>query len=287
MSISIKPAIFIVLSLGFFAVSQGQNESKLKVMTFNVRYDNPDDGPQNWHNRKENVIKMLHFYDLDAIGMQEVLAHQLEYFKTNLPEFGFVGVGREDGVDKGEFAPIFFKKSRFKHLDSGTFWLSTTPNTVSKGWDADLERIATWAILEDRDSGKEMLLINTHFDHRGNLARIESARLLKQRIESLAGNRPVVLTGDFNLTPDAEGIQILTGNELGYSLKDTKFLAKFTYGPDWTTCGFDNRPFEDRKIIDYVFVEGIGEVLRYAVLAEMLNELYLSDHCPVLVELTF
>jgi endonuclease/exonuclease/phosphatase family metal-dependent hydrolase len=283
----IKPALLIVFCFGFLALTQGQDESKLKIMTFNIRYDNPEDGPQNWHNRKENVIKMLHFYDLDAIGMQEVLAHQLEYINTRLPEYEYVGFGREDGIDKGEFAPIFFKKSRFNHLDSGTFWLSSTPNTVSKGWDADLERIATWAILEDRESGKELLIINTHFDHRGNLARLESARLLKQRIKSLAGNRAVVLTGDFNLTPDAEGIQILTGNELGYSLKDTKFLAKFTYGPDWTTCGFDNRPFEDRKIIDYVFVEGIGEVLRYAVLAEMLNELYLSDHCPVLVELTF
>lgn len=276
--------LIYIWSFGFGTL---QAQEFVNAMSFNIRYDNPEDGTQNWHLRKANVVRMLHFYDLDIIGMQEVLHAQLTYLEQELPDYEYVGIGREDGKTTGEYAPIFYRKSRFELMKSGTFWLSETPDSVSKGWDADLERIATWAILKDRETEQEILAINTHFDHKGDLARVESAKLLKRKITDLGANLPVILTGDFNLTPEAAGIQTIIKLDGAHTLKDAKLLAEVTYGPDWTTCGFDNRPFEVRKTIDYIFVKGISRVSRFAVFAEMLDNLYLSDHCPVFAQLLF
>ena len=149
---------FIIIAAPAFS----QKSARINVMSFNIRYDNPSDGDQNWHLRKENVVRMINFYDLDIIGMQEVLVSQLNYLKDNLPGYQAVGVGREDGKDKGEFSPVFYRKDRFKELKSGTFWLSETPDKVSKGWDAALERIASWVVLKDNLTGKEFIFMNTH-----------------------------------------------------------------------------------------------------------------------------
>ncbi|RRQ49151.1 endonuclease [Maribacter algicola] len=267
------------------STSFAQSKKVINAMSFNIRYDNPEDGPQNWHYRKDNIVRMINFYDLDIIGMQEVLVGQLNFLKQNLSEYETIGVGREDGATKGEYAPIFYRKNRLKTLQSGTFWLSETPNKVSKGWDADLERIATWAIFLDKKTRKKFIFMNTHFDHRGNLARIESAKLLKQKAMELGGDLPLILTGDFNLTPNSQGIQTLLKEDGKNTLRNTRTLATLAYGPDWTSCGFDDRPFEDREVIDYIFVKNIAEIHRYAVFAEMLNNLYLSDHCPVFAQL--
>lgn len=283
-----KPLIFTVLllfSLSF--VCRAQEVMLMNVMSFNIRYDNPEDGKQNWHHRKENVVQMINFYDLDVIGMQEVLVGQLNYLKSNLQQYKALGVGRDDGKEKGEFSPIFYRKDRFEALKTGTFWLSETPNKISKGWDADLERIATWAIFRDKATGKEFIFMNTHFDHIGDIARVESAKLLKQKSTELAGNLPLILTGDFNLVPESEGITTLTKPDGENTLFNASVLATFTYGPDWTTCGFDNRPFEERKIIDYIFLKGINQVHRYAVFAEMKEDVFLSDHCPVFAQIEF
>lgn len=253
-------------------------------MSFNIRYDNPKDGEQNWHKRKENAIRMLNFYDLDIIGMQEVLVSQLNYMKENLPAYGVVGVGRKDGKDQGEFSPVFYRKDRFKMIKNETFWLSETPDKISKGWDANLERIVTWAILQDKNTSKEIPFLNTHFDHIGVEARVESAKLLKSKIAELAGGRPVILTGDFNSLPDSEAIRHLIDSNDSNGLIDSKMVAKLSYGPDWTSGGFDTRPFNERTVIDYIFVKGISTVNRYAVFTEKLNEICLSDHCPVFAQ---
>lgn len=282
-----KTILLLVTTLITMTVVKAQHNEKMNAMSFNIRYDNPKDGDQNWHMRKENVVCMINFYDVDIIGMQEVLVNQLEYLSDNLKQYNFVGVGREDGKEKGEFAPIFYRKERFKEIESGTFWLSETPQEISKGWDAALERIATWAIFSDKNTGKEFIFINTHFDHKGKKARIESSKLLKQKAIELAGTMPLVLTGDFNLVPQSEGIKELLKPDGQNTIVNSSEIARHTYGPQWTACGFDNRPFEERKIIDYIFVKSIKKVNKYAVLAEMLNEIYLSDHCPVFVELEF
>jgi endonuclease/exonuclease/phosphatase family metal-dependent hydrolase len=260
---------------------------RMNVMSFNIRYDNPEDGKQNWHHRKENVVQMINFYDLDVIGMQEVLVGQLNYLKSNLQQYKALGVGRDDGKEKGEFSPIFYRKDRFEALKTGTFWLSETPNKISKGWDADLERIATWAIFRNKATGEEFIFMNTHFDHIGDIARVESAKLLKQKSTELAENLPLILTGDFNLVPESEGITTLTKPDGENTLFNASSLATFTYGPNWTTCGFDNRPYEVRKTIDYIFLKGINKVNKYAVFAEMKEDIFLSDHCPVFAQIEF
>lgn len=280
-----KIATVLVQVLIFSSFSFAQKNTPINTMSFNIRYDNPEDGKQNWHHRKENVVRMISFYDLDIIGMQEVLVTQLNYLRQHLGQYKMVGVGREDGKEKGEFSPIFYRKDRFKELKSGTFWLSETPEKVSKGWDASLERIATWAIVKDKITGGKFVIMNTHFDHIGKQARIESAKLLKQKSKELAKDLPLILTGDFNLVPESEAIKTLTEQDGKNTLVNSSSVATISYGPDWTTCGFDNRPFHERKVIDYIFVKQFKEVIRYAVFSEMLNDIFLSDHCPVFAQI--
>ncbi len=280
-----KTSIVLLQILFFSTLLFAQKDKPIDAMSFNIRYDNPEDGKQNWHHRKENVVGMINFYDLDIIGMQEVLVMQLNYLEANLKQYGIVGVGREDGKKKGEFAPIFYRKNRFEKLKSGTFWLSDTPQKVSRGWDADLERIATWAVFKDKATGKEFIFMNTHFDHIGEVARVESAKLLKQKSMKLAKGLPLILTGDFNLVPESEGIKTLIEPDGDNTLVNSSSVAASTYGPDWTTCGFDNRPLKERKIIDYIFVKEVSKVNKYAVFSEMLNDIFLSDHCPVFAQI--
>ena len=279
-----KYFILLIQCLIFSSFSYSQKSKPINAMSFNIRYDNPEDGAQNWHHRKENVVRMLNFYDLDIIGMQEVLVSQLNYLKDNLKDYQAIGVGREDGKEKGEFAPVFFRKDRFKELKSGTFWLSETPEKVSKGWDAALERIATWIVLKDKTTGKDFIFMNTHFDHRGKQARIESAKLLKTKATVLAVGKQLILTGDFNLVPESEGIQTIIKPDGKNTLVNSSSVAEITYGPNWTSTGFKNRPFDQRRVIDYIFLKNIKTVNRYAVIAEKLNDLQLSDHCPVFVQ---
>lgn len=271
--------MFLLSSFSF-----AQKNKAIDAMSFNIRYDNPEDGKQNWQHRKENVVRMIHFYDLDIIGLQEVLVTQLNYLKDNLRHYKTVGVGREDGKEKGEFAPIFYRKTRFKMVQSGTFWLSETPEVISKGWDASLERIATWAIFRDKLTKKKFLFMNTHFDHIGEIARLESAKLLQKKSIELGENLPLILTGDFNLVPESMGIKTLIEPNGKHTLVNSSAVATLKYGPDWTTCGFDHRPFEARKVIDYIFVKRFKKVIRYAVFSEQLNDIFLSDHCPVFAQ---
>jgi len=273
------------LFLLFVLSCNAQKNEPINTMSFNIRYDNPEDGKQNWHHRKENVVRMINFYDLDIIGMQEVLVTQLNYLKKHLRQYKTAGVGREDGKEKGEFSPVFYKEDRFEEFRSGTFWLSKTPEKVSKGWDAALERIATWVVLRDKTTGKEFIFMNTHFDHKGKQARIESAKLLKQKSIELAKGLPLILTGDFNLVPESEGIKALIEPDGKNTLVNSSSAATLNYGPDWTSCGFDNRPFQERKVIDYIFVKQVKKVNKYAVFSEMLNDIFLSDHCPVFAQI--
>ncbi len=280
-----KKYFIILLQLSIVTTSAfSQKSERINVMSFNIRYDNPADGDQNWHHRKENIVNMINFYDLDIIGMQEVLVSQLNYLKDNLQAYQAVGVGREDGKEMGEFSPVLYRKDRFKELKSGTFWLSETPDKVSKGWDAALERIVSWVVLKDKNTGKEFIFMNTHFDHRGKQARIESAKLLKSKASELAKGLQLILTGDFNLTPESEGIQTIIKPDGENTLVNSSSSATFKYGPNWTSTGFNDRPFDQRKVIDYVFLKQIKKVNRYAVITEKLNDLQLSDHCPVFVQ---
>ena len=256
---------------------------RLRVMTYNIRMDNPGDGDNQWKFRKDLAAEMVKFHEVDIFGAQEVLHHQLTDLLDRLPEFAYVGVGREDGKTKGEYAPNFYRKDRFSVEKSGNFWLAEDMNAVGKkGWDAACERVATWAILKDKNTGKRLFFLNTHLDHMGMGARHEGALLVIDQATKLSEGLPVIITGDFNATPDDEPIQVLVNKSDERHLTHTRDLAELKYGPEWTFHDYGRIPMNERAWIDYIFVKGNFKVYSNGVITDTLNHLYPSDHCPVM-----
>jgi endonuclease/exonuclease/phosphatase family metal-dependent hydrolase len=284
-----KTIRFFLISLTIILVMSciGQPESKMNVMTFNIRMDTPIDSFNAWHNRKEFAAACIDFYETDIVGLQEVLHHQLEDLKHYLPEYGALGVGRYDGKTKGEYSAIMYRKDRFEVLESGTFWLSENPQAVGvKGWDAACERIVTWGHFKDRHTGKDFYFVNTHFDHVGKVARRESSKLLMSKLDEITNGKPVILTGDFNSNSSSGAIKILTDKSNPRHLLNTYDLSPLKYGPDWTFHNFGRTPLDKRVIIDYVFVRGNIKTSRYGIVYDVKdNGIYLSDHNPVLCTL--
>lgn len=274
-----KSKIFILLLLvGHFTFSQD-----LKVMTFNIRLSLESDKENSWTNRKPEALALMSYYHPDFFGVQEAVPQQMTDIKQGLKNYNFVGVGRDDGADKGEYSAIFYDSEKLEVLNSGTFWLSEAPEKPSKGWDAAYNRVCTYALFKLKKSGKKFWAFNTHFDHVGNEARKNSAILILEKIKTFnTNNFPVVLMGDFNLTEDSEPIKIISKN-----LEDTFYHSKNPhYGPKGTFQGFDvNTPAKDR--IDYVFVKGFDAVSNRTINDRRENLLYPSDHFPVIVKLEF
>lgn len=273
----------LVLAVGTrhpaFEAAHSDAATSLNVMSFNIRYNNPSDGVNAWPHRKDRVASTVRFHEVDAVGMQEVLVGQLHDLEPRLPGYAWIGVGRDDGEQAGEFSPIFYRTDRLEVLDHGTFWLSETPDVPgSTGWDAALPRIVTWARFRDRRTDGTFVHFNTHFDHRGVQARRESARLLVQRVASIAGGRPVVVTGDFNVTPDTDAYATLTR-----SLQDAARRVEAPHGPPGTYSGFRVREAPGRRI-DYIFAKNGVEVRRFGTLTDQWRGRYPSDHLPVLAE---
>ncbi|KAA3613680.1 MAG: endonuclease [Calditrichaeota bacterium] len=278
--------LFVALLFGTLACNQsaGSEKKVIRVMSFNIRYDNPNDGDNIWKNRREGVAKMLDFHRVDLVGMQEVLKNQLDDIKRMAPEFAAVGVGRADGKEKGEYSPILYRKDRFEIIDWGTFWLSKTPeDTASVGWDAALERIVTWAQMTDIANGTSFFFFNTHFDHRGVEARRHSAALIMDKIREMAGSEAVILSGDFNFDASSAPYSLLTRADK--PLFDTRVVVgDAAYGPFGTYTGF--QPDENiLKNIDFIFVNERWHVWRQGIIAENWNGIVPSDHRPVVADL--
>lgn len=257
----------------------------LRVMTFNLRYDTPSDGANAWPHRHDWVAALIRFHAPDALGVQEALAHMLTDLDARLPGFARVGVGRADGRAGGEFNAILYRRDRLELLDSGTFWLSPTPEVAgSKGWDAAIERIATWARFRDRRTGCRYVHLNTHFDHVGEQARQESARLIRRHAAALADGIPVVVTGDLNADPASEPYRILTRDTIADAtppLRDAMVASRDGhYGPTSTWTAF--RAIEPGRRIDYVLVSPQVRVLKHAILPDSWGGRFPSDHLPVL-----
>ncbi len=191
--------------------SQPQKDAReLRVMSYNIRYGTADDSENHWDKRKEFLLATIKAFDPDLLGTQETLGFQRDYLATNLSGYEVLGVGRDDGQEKGEMTALYFKRDRFEKLDGGHFWLSETPDVPgSKSWDAALTRMVTWVKLRDRrqPKAKPLLFFNTHFDHRGEQARVESARLLRRRIEAARKTCRIIVTGDFNAGDDGAPYQ--------------------------------------------------------------------------------
>jgi len=249
------------------------------VMTYNIRLDTEQDGENRWDLRKELVVGLLGERAPDVFGIQEGLPWQVRYIDESLPGYAYVGEGREGG-DKGEYSALYFRQERLELLDSGTFWLSETPDAVSVGWDAALPRICSWARFRDRSSSQTFIVANTHFDHIGAEARAKSAALLVARIGAInTGGDPVLLTGDFNAEPDSVPVATIMT-----AFDDARQVASAVApGQEGTRSGFGVAgPVTAR--IDYVFAShGDWRVLEYAVLDDSRDGRYYSDHLPVVV----
>ena len=255
----------------------------IRLMTYNIRYANDHDGADAWPARKESVADVVR--TSDVVGLQEVKAEQLNYLRSAIPEFTWVGVGRDDGKKAGEFSPIGVRSDRFEILQSETVWLSETPEQVgSRGWDASLPRIATWILLKDQRTGETWGVINTHFDHRGEQARLESGRLVRQMVAEFPGQPPVAVMGDLNAGPDSPPLEALTADG-PRQLSDSRTVsATPPTGPSGTWNGF--RAINESRRIDHILVTPEITVENYQVLDPRTPaDRFASDHLPVLVTL--
>jgi endonuclease/exonuclease/phosphatase family metal-dependent hydrolase len=246
-------------------------------MTYNIRYDNKQDTVNNWEDRKAGLVNQIQEYAPAILGTQEGLLHQIEFINDNLPDYKSIGVGRYDGKNLGEFCAIFYDTTQFQVLESSTFWLSETPDKASVGWDAALERICTYGLFENRITKKRIWVFNTHFDHKGEAARESSAQLILEKIEEVnVQHYPLVLMGDFNLTPYEKPIL-----ELSQQLEEAQLISKEkNKGPAGTFNGFTAT---SNKKIDYFFTKKL-EVLSYQHLNDKLKSgKPISDHLAVLI----
>ena len=258
----------------------------IRVCTANVRYDTSDD-EFDWSDRRPRIVDAVADVDPDLLGLQEPLAHQYDQLRGSLSGSGadetaleFHGVGRRDGARDGEFVPVAWNPTRFDCLETGVFWLSETPERPSVGWDADLPRVATWAVLRERSSGTGVWFCNVHLDHRGERARLEAARLLRRRATARLDSDAcdaAVLTGDCNAPPGSPPHRELTTGPL----TDARREAAAVIGPAGTFHGFDGSPGER---IDYVFVSSALDVERYRTLEPASPPR--SDHLPVVADLS-
>lgn len=270
-------------------LSRSLSAQRLYVGTYNIRYNNSNDEKEGnaWAMRCPQLCDFINFEQPDIFGTQEVLVDQLLDLKKRLDGYDYIGVGRDDGKERGEYAAIFYKKDQLRLLDSGKFWLSPTPEHASLGWDAACIRICTWGKFQDKTSGKQFLFFNTHMDHVGVIARRESAQLILKRINQLSKGLPTILTGDFNVDETDEIYQIFSNSEL---LRDcyTNALQRMAPTGTWNDFMQDSR---NKTRIDHVFVSSDFVISHYGIFTNSYwngkTRRNISDHYPVMVKLTF
>jgi endonuclease/exonuclease/phosphatase family metal-dependent hydrolase len=269
--------LVVVLLMGFFS-----NAQTLKVMTYNIRLDVDSDGVNAWRFRKDYFSSQIQFYNPDIFGVQEAKPNQVIDISKALLEYNNVGVGR-DGIGQGESSNIFYKKEKFTVKESNTFWLSETPNIISKGWDAAYNRVCTYALFKDLKTKQLFWVFNTHLDHIGEQARTKGIELILSKIKEVnTKNYPVILMGDLNSEPQEDRILLLKK-----AMDDTREISiEKPFGPSGTFNNFKhNEPVT--KLIDYIFISknSIFKVKKYAVLSDSKDLKYPSDHLPVYVEI--
>lgn len=302
-----KHVIFILIAICLFSTVDAQ---KLTIASYNIRNENQGDADKGngWKQRCPVITQLIRFHNFDIFGSQEVLYGQLNDMLNQLSDYSYIGVGRNDGKNDGEFSPIFYKKDKFEIRKSGHFWLSEIGDKPNVGWDAALPRICTWGKFKLKGSKDSFWFFNLHMDHKGVKARVESSKLVIEKIKSMCGDEPVVLTGDFNVDQTSEGYKILCDSGI---LRDSYKIAEIRYALNGTANAFNPTLKTDSRI-DHVFVSKGFRVLRYGVLTDSYRsetsdsaeeiksgnfpkELTLhqyeirlpSDHYPVQVEVQF
>lgn len=268
------------LCLMALMLSLAGNAQQIHVATYNIRYDNPRDSGNLWQDRKQRVADLVRYHGFDLFGTQEGLRHQLDDLKKLMPEYDWYGIGRDDGKAAGEHSAIFYRTDLFEVLDKGSFWLSPTPDRVGPGWDAQLNRICSWLKLKEKRGGKSFYVFNAHYDHQGVKARVESSRLVAEKIREIAGKVPTIFMGDLNGGWDSEWYRHIEASGI---LKDSRHSASLVYQPNGSFNGFR---FDDvrKDVIDHIFITPQFKIGRWAVLTDSYNGKYPSDHFPVMVE---
>ncbi len=274
-----KKLLFLLFILAVTQISA----QDINIVSYNIRYNTPNDGINAWPNRTEMVTGLLQFHEAGIFGLQEALYGQIKDIENKMPNYAWFGTGRDDGDKEGEFSPIFYNKNLFTLEKNGQFWLSETPDKPGLGWDAACNRVCAWGKFTQIKTNKQFFVFNTHFDHMGDTARANSAILILKFIGEITAKEtlPVILTGDFNLTPDELPITLIKKE-----LNDSREISvEPPYGPVGTFNSFDyNHPLDKR--IDYVFVNKKVKVLKYAVLSDSKENRYPSDHLPVFVKIS-
>lgn len=283
MSIPAAAATFLLL-LAVGIDAQNAKQAPFRVMSFNIRYDEPRDGINAWPSRKQKVADVIRFHKADLVGLQEALLTQLGDLNKLLPDMTWCGVGRTDGKEAGEYTAILYRRSRFRVKECETFWLSEMPDKAgSKGWDAALPRIVTWARFRDELTGKTFVHFNTHFDHMGVRAREQSAALILKKAAEIAPTDPFVLTGDLNVTEETAAYKTLAAGTDSIKVADARFRsASGHFGGGSTWNGF--KELVPGRKIDFIFVRSGIKVLEHGVLSDRWDGLWASDHLPVLAE---
>ena len=276
-----KKQLFKIFLAGLFFIFPlfAGAQQEIKVMSYNIRLDVASDGENRWDARKDKVAALMNYYEADFIGGQEVQNHQLKYLLENLSGYSYIGVGRDDGKEAGEYSCIFYKKDKFDVIQQSTFWLSPTPQVVSKGWDAAIVRVCTYGLFKNKKTKHLFWVFNTHFDHIGKTARLESAKLIVQKIKELNNKKyPVILSGDFNSKPNEPPAEYMVAN-----MQNSRAIAKEVYGPldTWNGFKFNQKP---DGCIDYIFVANNEKVSvsKFATLTDSYDMKYPSDHLPIL-----
>ncbi len=258
-----KRVYFLLLFLCSLSLLQAQT---LTVASYNIRYKNEEDSinGNGWYQRRPIICNLIRFNDFDIFGSQEVLVNPLHEMLAGLPGYSYIGVGRDDGKEAGEYAPIFYKTAKFKLLKSGHFWLSTITDKPNRGWDAVLPRICTWGQFQEKASKKKFWFLNLHMDHIGVVARSESSKLVISKIKEMCGKDPVILAGDFNTDQTHDNYKVLANSGI---LKDSYEVAQIRYALNGTFNNFDPTLKTDSRI-DHIFVTPSVKVLRYGVLTD-------------------
>ena len=251
----------------------------MRIMSFNLLCGGP--GRKTWPRRTPLAVRSIYRVDPDLLGVQEAHIGWMRALRACLPDYESVGIGRDDGKEAGEFSAVFFKKEKFELLDSGSFWLSQTPEKPGKGWDAACIRICSWAKLKEKETGKVFVHLNTHLDHRGQIAMQKGAELVAKRGSEIAAGCPAFFTGDFNVTPDSAPCKAV----LDAGFRDCRREGAET-DPGVTFHAFHD-PAETPCVIDYVFFKGNVEIERFCVVREPVDGEDPSDHYPVFADVSF
>lgn len=273
--------VFIIVWLSFCTTFVSA-QTEVKVMSYNIRLDVASDGENRWDVRKDKVAGLINYYEPGFAGLQEVQHHQLAYLRTQLPEYAYIGVGRDDGKEAGEYSCIFYHKAGFEVIKQSTFWLAPTPDSVCFGWDAACRRVCTYALFQSKKTKQLFWVFNTHFDHRGDTARYESAKLVTRKIKELnTQNYPVIFMGDLNCRPGSEPI-----THISAMLNNAREHSATTpYGPPdtWNAFKFHEQP---NGCIDYIFTSKTKNIIvnKFATITDSYEMKYPSDHFPVMAQ---